>query len=74
MSKQNKFRPGKGQHRKETNLPLSIIIPSADDPEKRQPDISLAKNLLGWEPRVPLDEGLRNTIAYFEGLLKIPAV
>ena len=43
----------------------------ADDPEKRQPDISLAKNLLGWEPRVPLDEGLRNTIAYFEGLLKI---
>ena len=41
----------------------------ADDPEKRQPDISLAKDLLGWKPRVPLDEGLRQTIAYFEGLL-----
>ena len=43
----------------------------ADDPEKRQPDISLAKDLLGWEPRVPLDEGLRTTIAYFKDLLKI---
>jgi UDP-glucuronate decarboxylase len=42
-----------------------------DDPEKRQPDIALARNLLDWEPRVPLDEGLRNTISYFEGLLKM---
>jgi len=42
----------------------------ADDPVKRQPDISLAKELLGWEPRVPLDEGLRKTISYFENLLK----
>ncbi|KFB10071.1 UDP-glucuronic acid decarboxylase family protein [Nitratireductor basaltis] len=36
-----------------------------DDPQKRQPDISKAKTLLGWEPRVPLVEGLEPTIAYF---------
>ena len=37
-----------------------------DDPKKRKPDITLAKALLGWEPRVPLAEGLAKTIAYFE--------
>lgn len=42
-----------------------------DDPVRRQPDISLAKDLLGWEPRVLLDEGLRKTISYFEDLLTI---
>ncbi|HEY6225363.1 MAG TPA: UDP-glucuronic acid decarboxylase family protein [Gemmatimonadales bacterium] len=36
-----------------------------DDPRVRQPDITRAKQLLGWEPRVPLDEGLRRTIAFF---------
>lgn len=36
-----------------------------DDPERRQPDISLAKEKLGWEPCVPLEEGLRKTIEYF---------
>ena len=36
-----------------------------DDPKKRRPDITLAKALLGWEPRVPLQEGLARTIAYF---------
>jgi len=40
-----------------------------DDPKVRQPDISLAKKLLGWEPRVSLDEGLRRTIAYFQDLI-----
>jgi len=38
-----------------------------DDPKQRKPDISLAKELLGWEPRVPLAEGLAKTIAYFRG-------
>jgi UDP-glucuronate decarboxylase len=37
----------------------------ADDPRQRQPDIALARRVLGWEPRVPLEEGLRRTIAYF---------
>jgi dTDP-glucose 4,6-dehydratase len=36
-----------------------------DDPKQRQPDISKARRILGWEPRVPLDEGLRQTIQYF---------
>jgi UDP-glucuronate decarboxylase len=37
-----------------------------DDPKKRKPDITLAKALLDWEPRVPLDEGLARTISYFK--------
>lgn len=40
-----------------------------DDPTQRQPDITLAKNTLGWEPRVPLQEGLERTVAYFRTLL-----
>jgi dTDP-glucose 4,6-dehydratase len=38
-----------------------------DDPKVRQPDIGLARRLLGWEPRVPLEVGLKETIAYFRG-------
>ncbi|MEZ4485269.1 MAG: UDP-glucuronic acid decarboxylase family protein [Syntrophotaleaceae bacterium] len=38
-----------------------------DDPVKRNPDISLANQVLGWQPCVALDEGLRKTIAFFEG-------
>jgi len=41
----------------------------ADDPTQRQPDISLAKAKLGWEPRIELREGLKATIAYFEQVL-----
>jgi UDP-glucuronate decarboxylase len=37
----------------------------ADDPKQRQPDITKAKQVLGWEPRVLLDEGLKKTIDYF---------
>ena len=40
----------------------------ADDPKQRQPDITKAKELLGWEPKVPLDEGLGQTIDYFRKL------
>jgi dTDP-glucose 4,6-dehydratase len=36
-----------------------------DDPQTRQPDISKAKQLLGWEPKVPLEDGLRRTIEHF---------
>ncbi|MGA2588245.1 MAG: UDP-glucuronic acid decarboxylase family protein [Candidatus Aminicenantales bacterium] len=39
-------------------------LPS-DDPVRRRPDISLAREKLGWEPKVPLEEGLARTIAYF---------
>jgi dTDP-glucose 4,6-dehydratase len=39
-----------------------------DDPRVRQPDISRARQTLGWEPAVPLEEGLRRTIAYFRSL------
>lgn len=42
----------------------------ADDPLQRQPDISLAKKELSWEPQVQLKEGLIKTIAYFDELLK----
>jgi UDP-glucuronate decarboxylase len=45
----------------------------ADDPMQRQPDISLARSELGWEPKVQLQEGLRKTIEYFDRLLSQPA-
>jgi UDP-glucuronate decarboxylase len=47
-----------GSHLVEEPLP-------ADDPKQRKPDISIARQLLGWEPRVALDEGLGRTIDYF---------
>ena len=40
----------------------------ADDPKQRQPDITLAREKLGWEPKVQLAEGLAHTIAHFRGL------
>ncbi|HHX43362.1 MAG TPA: SDR family oxidoreductase [Chloroflexi bacterium] len=50
--------------------PITCITPSdglrtRDDPQTRQPDITKARQVLGWEPRVPLDEGLAKTIAWF---------
>ncbi|TWJ19391.1 UDP-glucuronic acid decarboxylase family protein [Geobacter argillaceus] len=41
----------------------------ADDPKQRQPNISLARARLGWEPATPVQEGLRRTIAYFSPLV-----
>jgi dTDP-glucose 4,6-dehydratase len=40
-----------------------------DDPKTRQPDISLAREELGWQPRVSLEQGLGSTIEYFQSLL-----
>jgi dTDP-glucose 4,6-dehydratase len=45
----------------------------ADDPQRRRPDITRARTILGWEPRVPLEEGLRRTIDYFRALVEEPA-
>ena len=38
-----------------------------DDPKVRQPDIRLARQLLGWEPKMDVEAGLRTTIEYFRG-------
>ncbi len=46
---------------------IHVPMPTADDPKQRRPDIAKARTLLGWEPRVPLAEGLTETIEYFRG-------
>jgi dTDP-glucose 4,6-dehydratase len=51
-----------------SNLPIRHESLPEDDPKRRRPDISKARGLLGWEPRVPLEEGLRRTWEYFRDL------
>ena len=51
-----------------TALPLKFEPLPQDDPRQRQPDISKARRLLGWEPQVPLAAGLVKTIEYFKAL------
>lgn len=53
-----------GSRSKITHLPLP-----QDDPKQRRPDITLASEKLGWQPKVPLREGLQRTIDYFDKLL-----
>lgn len=48
---------------------ISFLPLPHDDPKQRQPDITVAKQKLGWEPKISLDEGLLPTIQYFENLL-----
>lgn len=50
---------------------LRFLPLPADDPKQRQPDISLAQSKLGWQPQVGLEDGLKETIAYFKGLLHV---
>jgi UDP-glucuronate decarboxylase len=46
--------------------PVQHLPLPADDPARRRPDISRARDLLGWEPAVPLNEGLARTVEYFQ--------
>jgi len=54
-----------GKEIKITHLPLP-----QDDPKQRQPNITRAKELLGWQPTIPLAEGLKKTVAYFAERIK----
>ena len=53
-------------------VPLEKRPLPQDDPTRRCPDITLARRLLNWEPTVPLEDGLRRTVAYFDALLRKP--
>ena len=48
-----------------SKAPVAFKPLPEDDPKKRRPDIGKAKQVLGWEPKVGLDEGLRKTVEYF---------
>jgi UDP-glucuronate decarboxylase len=55
-----------------TNSRSSIVFKPlpTDDPRQRCPDIAKARKELGWEPAIPLEEGLRRTIPYFREVLR----
>jgi dTDP-glucose 4,6-dehydratase len=58
-----------------TGSPAGVVyepLPE-DDPKVRQPDISLARELLGWEPKIEVREGLKRTIEYFSGVVERPS-
>jgi dTDP-glucose 4,6-dehydratase len=52
-----------------SSAPIEFRPLPEDDPKIRRPDITKARQLLGWEPRVPLEEGLKRTIEYFRGVV-----
>jgi nucleoside-diphosphate-sugar epimerase len=52
----------------QSNSPIIHSPIEADDPRRRQPDITRAKDLLGWEPKISIENGLRETINYFRSL------
>ena len=76
IAEYNPFHNGHLYHlqksKKMTNSESNIVfkpLPS-DDPIKRKPDITLAKKYLDWEPVVSFEEGIGNTIAYFDKKLR----
>jgi dTDP-glucose 4,6-dehydratase len=53
-----------------SSSPIEFRVLPTDDPKTRQPDITRARAILDWEPKVPLEEGLLRTIEYFRGLIE----
>jgi UDP-glucuronate decarboxylase len=53
----------------ESSSRIKFLPPRQDDPPRRAADITKVKEKLGWEPRIPLEEGLRKTIEWFKGVL-----
>ncbi len=56
-----------------SKVPIECKPLPTDDPKQRRPDITLAKKLLGWEPKVAFDEGIPQTISYFKDFLALHA-
>ncbi len=61
---------------RQTQNPAGVIYEPlpVDDPKQRQPDITKARTLLGWEPKVPLEQGMAQTIAWFAEKLRVDAI
>lgn len=57
-------------HLTKSQSKIEFLPQAMDDPKRRQPDIHLAKEKLGWEPRIGLEEGLEKTIQYFKELIE----
>ena len=51
------------------SLPIEFQALPEDDPRRRRPDITKARTILGWEPVVSLEEGLKETVAYFQSVI-----
>lgn len=58
----------------QSSAPIAYLPLPQDDPTRRRPDITRAQQALGWEPTVPLEEGLRYTITYFKKSLRESAM
>jgi dTDP-glucose 4,6-dehydratase len=52
--------------------PIATLPLPVDDPKVRKPDITVARSVLGWEPKIALNEGLDLTINYFRGIVETP--
>jgi dTDP-glucose 4,6-dehydratase len=56
-----------------SSVPIEHRPLPVDDPKVRQPDITLARRVLGWEPKVTFDVGIRKTLEYFRNFLSLPS-